>query len=127
MLDPRFAYCKGKCVALLSLIFFSGMVAGGFSLKLAERYWLHPASLSLNDAQKVLAVQHLSQELELNEVQARAIENILDEFIMEQANLMAEFRNSRLSGHDQIIQVLNQDQRRRYQKVVSELNNRRRD
>ncbi len=73
MLDPKFASCKGKCAALLSLIFLSGMVAGAFSLKLAERYWLRPeATLSLNGQDKVLAVQHLSRELELDDAQGFA-------------------------------------------------------
>ncbi|MBI3665057.1 MAG: hypothetical protein HY236_02345 [Acidobacteria bacterium] len=128
MLDPKLASCKGKCIALITLIFASGMAAGAFGLELAERYWLRPGTtLSLNGPDKVLAVQHLSHELDLDETQARAIENILDELIMEQANLMAEFKNSRLTSHKQIIQVLNEDQRKRYQKIVSELNSRQRD
>ena len=127
MLDPKLAACKGKCLGLVAAIFVFGMMAGAFSLKLAERYWVRPAGLTLDGAEKELAVQHFSRELELSEVQARDIENILDEFIMQQSNLMTEFRNSRLSGQEQIIRVLNEDQRRRFQKVLAELNTTRKD
>ena len=127
MLDPKVAGCKGKLVGMVSLIFVSGMLTGAFTMNLAQRYWLHGQKPVLSQAEKDMAVQHFSQELELNAEQARAIEDILDEFIMEQANLMAEFKNSRLSGHDRILGILNEDQRKRFQKVLSEMSNKRQD
>lgn len=124
MLDPA---CKRKLYGMVALIFASGMIAGGFTMNLVDRYWLRPQSSFLSEAEKAMAVQHFSQELELNAAQAKAIDDILDEFIMQQANLMAEFRSSRVLGHDRILQVLNEDQRKRFKKVLSELGNRRRD
>lgn len=127
MLDPKATGCKAKLSALVCLIFFSGMVAGAFSLRVAERYWLRPQPAALTEAEKQMAVQHFSQELDLNADQVKAVNDILDEFIMEQANLMQQFQNSRLTGHDQLLHILNEDQRKRFQKVLTELDNKRQD
>jgi uncharacterized membrane protein YciS (DUF1049 family) len=127
MLDPKVAGCKGKLAGLVAIIFVSGMAAGALTMNLAERHWLRSRDAVLTEAEKEMALQHLSQELDLNPEQAKAIEAILDEFIMQQANLLAEFKNSRMTGHEQILRVLNEDQRKRFQKVLSEINSKRRD
>ena len=127
MVDPKIAACKGKLYRMIALIFVSGMLGGAFTMGVADRYWLQPQSAMLNEAEKAMAVQHFSQELELNPEQAKAIEDILDEFIMQQANLMAEFKNSRTSGHNRLLKILNEDQRKRLEKVLSEMGARRRD
>jgi len=127
MLDPKTSGCKGKLFGMVCLIFVSGMLAGAFTFRLAERAWWRPQPPVLTEAQKQMALQHFSQELELNQDQVKAMDSILDEFIMEQANLMQEFRNTRVSEHDQILQILNEDQRKRLQKVLTELGNKRQD
>jgi t-SNARE complex subunit (syntaxin) len=119
--------CKGKLAGFVALIFVSGMAVGAVATKLADRYAHPPHALTLSEDEMATAVQHLHQELELNEEQARAVEAILDEFIMQQADLMSQFRTSRLSGHDRLLQILNEDQRQRFQKVLSELEQQRKD
>lgn len=127
MVDPKFAACRGKLAGMVALIFLSGTAAGALSMHLADRYWLRPQAAVLSEAEKQMALQHFSQELELNAEQSRAMEEILDEFIMEQANLMQQFQNTRISGHDQILRILNPDQQKRFKKVLDELGNKRRD
>ena len=127
MLDPKAAGCKGKLVGMVTLIFVSGMAVGALTMHLAERHRVDSERAALSAAEKEMAVQHFSRELELNAEQAKAVEDILDEFIMQQANLMAEFNNTRASGHDRILRILNQDQQKRLKKVVSELGNKRQD
>lgn len=128
MLDPRASGCKGKLAFLVSILFLSGVAVGGIGMHLGDRYWLRQeAPPMMTEAEKRMALQHFSQELELNAEQASAIENILDEFIMEQADLMQQFRTRRMAGHDQLLRVLNPDQQKRLQKVLDELSNRRKD
>ncbi len=124
MTDPQVAGCKGKLAGFVFLIFVCGMAVGGVGMRLYDKH----ESVAWDLAQeKQMAVEHFTQELDLNQEQARAIEAILDEFIMQQADLMAQFRTSRLSGHDRILQILNDDQRQRFQQVLSELQTKRHD
>lgn len=115
--------CKGKLYGMVVLIFVCGVAVGGIGTHFVEQHWRSEAG----QIEAQLAMEHFRQELELNEEQARQVEAILDEFIMSQAELMSQFQTSRLSGHDRIVQILNDDQRRRFQEVWSELNTRRKD
>ncbi len=127
MLDPKCAASKSRLYGFVALIFACGMAVGGLTIHLVDRHRTAKQTAVFNEAEKQMAVAHFSQELDLNTEQAKAIEDILDEFIMQQANLMQQFRSSRLSGHDRILQILNEDQRKRFKKVLDELGTKRRD
>ncbi len=127
MLDPKCAASKTRLYGFMALIFACGLAVGGLTIHLADRHWVNKQNAFFSQAEKQLAVQHFSQELDLNPEQAKAIEEILDEFIMQQANLMQQFRSSRISGHDRILRILNEDQRKRFKKVLDELGTKRRD
>ncbi len=127
MLDPKVSGCKGKLAVFVSLIFLSGVAVGGIGMHVGDRYWLHLQPAAFTEAEKQMALQHFSQELDLNAEQAQAVENILDEFIMEQADLMQQFRTNRIAGHDRLLRVLSPDQQKRLQKVLDELGNKRKD
>jgi hypothetical protein len=122
MLDPRDSTCKVKLWGMVAFIFVCGMVSGAFGWHVAQRRWFPPKTPVLSAEEKTVAMDHFNRELALSEQQAQAVESILDEFIMEQADLMARFRTSRTSGHQRLNEVLNEEQRKRLKKVLQELN-----
>jgi hypothetical protein len=122
MLNPRDSACKVKLFGVVAFIFVCGMATGAFSWHVAQRRWFPPKAPVLSAEDKTVAMDHFNRELELSEQQARAVESILDEFIMEQADLVARYRTSRTSGHERLNQVLNEEQRKRLKKVLEELN-----
>jgi hypothetical protein len=126
MVDPKVAGCKGKLAGMVAFIFFSGMAMGGFTMILAERYWLQPRQQALEKAEEQVALEHLSTELRLDDLQTRQVEEILDQVIMEHADMMAQFRTNRLHGHDRIMKILNEDQRKRFDQVLAEIGNQQR-
>ena len=126
MVDPKVAGCKGKLAGLVAFIFFSGVAMGGFTMILAERYWLQPRRQALEKAEEQVALEHLSTELRLNDLQTRQVEEILDQVIMEHADMMAQFRTNRLHGHDRIMKILNEEQRKRFDQVLTEIGNQQR-
>jgi hypothetical protein len=121
MLDPKVAGCKGKLFGMVAFIFFSGMVVGAFTMNLAERYWLKPKPAIMEASEKQVALDHLCRELQLDDSQARAVEDILDEIIMQHADLMAQFQTNRSHVHDRIMSILNEEQKRRFDQVMSEI------
>ncbi len=124
MVHPRMDDCKGKLAGMVAVIFLTGMASGALTMSLVERYWLRPRALEL---ERQVALEHFRGELELNEQQARAVEAIVDELLMQQADLMEQFRNRRISGQDRLFQVLNEEQRKRLKKVLDEMNTQRQD
>ena len=123
MVDPKVAGCKGKLAGMVAFIFFCGMAMGGFTMILAERYWLQPRQQALEKAEEQVALQHLSTELRLDEMQTRQVEEILDQAIMEHADMLANFKTNRDHGHDRIMKILNEEQRKRFDQVLSEIGN----
>ena len=121
MVDPKVAGCKGKLAGMVAFIFFCGMAMGGFTMILAERYWLQPRRLVLERAQEQVALEHLSTELRLDDMQTRQVGEILDQAIMEHADMMAHFKTNRDHGHDRIMKILNEEQRKRFDQVLTEL------
>ena len=123
MVDPKVAGCKGKLAGMVAFIFFSGMAMGGFTMILAERYWLQPRQQALEKAEEQVALEHLSMELRLDDMQTRQVGEILDQAIMEHADMMAQFRTNRVHGHDRIMKILNEEQRKRFDQVLTEIGN----
>jgi hypothetical protein len=123
VLDSRDSVCKVKLFSMVGLIFVSGMVTGAFSWNFAQKRWFPPKAPVLTSQGKAAALKHFNQELDLTEQQAQAIESILDQFIMEQAELMSRYQTSRVSSHDRLYQVLNEEQRKRLRKILDELSN----
>ena len=121
MVDPKVADCKAKLAGLVALIFFSGIAVGGFSMTLLERYWLQTKEQAFEKSEEQLALDHLNRELQLDEQQTRAVEEILDEVIMQHAGMMAQFQTNRNASHDRIMKILNEEQRRRFDQVLSEI------
>jgi hypothetical protein len=122
MLTTKDPACKFKLLGMVAFIFASGMMTGAFTWHVVGRRLLPPKPPVLSAEDKAAAMDHFARELELTEQQAQAVESILDEFIMEQADILARYRTSRTSGHDRLYQVLNEEQRKRLKKVLDELN-----
>jgi len=123
MPDPTDRACKVKLFSMVAFIFLSGMITGAFTWHVVQPRWFPQKTAALSADDKAAALEHFHRELELSEQQARAIESILDEFIMEQADLMSRYRTSRTSGHERLNQVLNEEQRKRLKKVMDQMNN----
>ena len=121
MTDPKVAGCKGKLAGMVAFIFFSGMAMGAFAMILAERYWLEPRAQALEQSEQQIALDHLSRELQLDEAQMREVEAILDQAIMQHADMIAQFQTNRLYGHDRIMRILNEEQKKRFDQVLSEI------
>jgi hypothetical protein len=122
MLATKDPACKFKLLGMVAFIFTCGMVTGALTWHVVGRRLLPPKPPVLSAEDKAAAMEHFARELELTEQQALAIESILDEFIMEQADILARYRTSRTSGHDRLYQVLNEEQRKRLRKVLEEIN-----
>jgi hypothetical protein len=122
MLETRDPGCKVKLFGMVTFLFVCGMAAGAFGWHVTHTRWFCKPATALSAEDKAAALEQFHRELELTEQQAQAVESILDQFIMEQAELMARFRTSRISGQERLNQVLTEDQRRRLKKMLGEGN-----
>jgi hypothetical protein len=64
------------------------------------------------------AVEHLESELSLTQDQTQQVRGILDECIMQEADLMKQIEMIKTQGRERITQVLDEPQRSKFQMLL---------
>ena len=94
----------------LLLVFLCGAVAGALVLTVVRNLKQHgnpPVSASLSS----MSVTEMKGELSLTDDQTRQLTSILDDFSHYYDNLLAD-------GNSHILQILNAEQKRRYEQMI---------
>jgi len=96
-------------IVSLVLVFLCGAVMGAVVMS----YVFHPGGHDSGRDRMSMSVAEMKKELDLTDDQNRQITSILDDFSHYYNDLSAD-------GNTRIMQILNEDQRRRFEKMISE-------
>lgn len=108
-----------RVLAILVLVFLCGAVFGALSMRNILRARLHPASSSAfwrNDTP--LSYDNLTKELKLSPEQRRQLRSILDDYARYRQDLQAQLDDWKATGKNQILQILDPDQRARFEQLT---------
>lgn len=108
-----------KILLVLVLVFGCGGLTG-VALSRMQTAQASTAT-KLNATWKKMTMDRMRKELQLTPVQADAIEQALDDFTMFYQSLQAQMDDVRSHGKDRIQGVLNPDQRKKFDQMVTEL------
>ena len=111
--DPRI-------LALLLFVFLSGAAVGALTMRSGLHEKMHPHP-RLSDA-STLSFEQLRHELNLTSDQAEKLRSVLDDFVAYHHDLEAQVESYRATGKNRILQILTPEQRARFEKISSELN-----
>jgi hypothetical protein len=111
---------NSKVVATLALVFFTGAVAGALWNKLMMAPAASP-SPAMNQASRDVTVERFRKELKLNDAQAAKLELVLDDFMKYYQTLQSQMDDVRSAGREQILQVLDDSQKERFNQLMMEL------
>jgi hypothetical protein len=103
-------------VAILSLVlvFLCGVVLGALVMGYGEHTGLiHSHKHAISSRGFAISSEEMRKQLDLNNQQARQLDSILDDFGRYYDNLMAD-------GQTRIRQILNDEQRRKFDRLVEE-------
>ena len=120
----RTVWKNPRLVLTLSLIFLCGAIAGAVANGRFSHHGLNFSSksnLSWREGGKEIALQRFKKELDLTSTQAEQVETILDDFMMYYQMLQSQMDEVRASGKVRILRVLNEEQRRKFEKMLSEM------
>ncbi len=124
--SPRSPWLDPRLLLVVFLIFAVGAVVGA----LAMRYTIVPrpvqgaaAYFPVGDSQ--VALETMVRDLNLNPAQAAQLELILDDFVMYVQMLQMQMDEVRASGKVRILNILDDQQRVRFEKMMGELQARR--
>jgi hypothetical protein len=118
MSSPQVELYRGKIFGVLFVVFLCGMAAGAVGMKVYVTE-LTPVADNAHDLKSALA--HLSEELDLDSQQVIQVRSVLDECIMEEAELMEQIRTLRAGGRLRIEKILNESQKKKFETLLHEV------
>ena len=116
-------FYKGKICGVLFVVFLCGVAAGAVALKIYQA--AVPSSTvaagALNPAKDPsAAVEHLREELKLDDQQYSLVHSVLDECIMQEADMVSRIQALRTEGRERIEKILTDQQREQFRTLLLE-------
>ena len=122
---PNVSCWNPRILMTLLLVFLAGAAAGALGM----RYGLHAIPLKpgpyWKEGGKEISLQRFKRELDLSPEQAEQMETVLDDFVLYYQTLQTQMDEVRASGKERILRILNPEQRKKFEKTMSELQARR--
>lgn len=114
-----------KVISTLVVVFLAGAAAGALAMQLCLHDKLHrtaaAASKPVPLAAKDAVLQRFKTELSLSPAQTQQISSILDDYRHYYQSLQDQLDDVRALGKTRIVQVLDDGQRQKFDKMMTEL------
>lgn len=126
------SWLNPRVLLTLTVVFLCGASAGMLLMAMGAHRWMHRtfdpqySQLYWDDTGKAVSLQQLKKELNLTADQVTQLELVLDDFSTYCHTLKAQFDDVRASGKERIMRILNDGQKRKFEKIVSDKQDRRR-
>lgn len=120
MTMARSESCTAKAWAILLVVFLGGVASGVLVQRAVAPAPTAAPQVAAVSAQTdpAEAVEHLESELSLSQDQTQQVQGILDECIMQEADLMKQIEMIKTQGRERITQVLDEPQRTKFQTML---------
>jgi hypothetical protein len=99
-------------ISTLSLVFLCGAVVGGLAFNLGMHKPLHKAPFWTASGEAIY-MEKVKKELDLTPTQVEQLETILDDFTKYYRSVVSD-------GKSRIMQILNEDQKRKFEQMLQE-------
>jgi hypothetical protein len=111
----RPAGSRMACVLPITLVFLTGVLAGAVGMSIGGHGWLHhrQGAAFWTDGGKEVSLQRWKKELDLTQEQSQELTVILDDFGLYYRNVLSD-------GKARILRILNDDQKRKFDKLLAE-------
>ena len=117
----RYCLTNPSVVLTVGLIFLAGAVAGGLAMRYGVHSMLHAQAPFWQEGGKQISLQHLTSELDLTPTQQVEMETVLDDFVMYVQTLQAQMDDVRASGKARIMRVLDERQKKKFEKMLGQV------
>ncbi len=111
-----------RILLTLLIVFVCGASAGMVVMSLGYHYRLRPTSQpSWKESGKEVSIQRFKKELNLTPAQTEQLEMVLDDFFTYYHTLQAQLDDVRASGKHRILRILDDGQKRKFEKIMAEM------
>ena len=119
-MTDRVSWRNSQVLSLLVLVFVAGALSGAFTyrmIRMAQRK--DPPANILRDLNKESSLAYLQRELVLTPEQTKQVQAIIDDYKRYYGNIQDQFEEVRATGKNRIVQVLDAEQRQKFEKLVA--------
>lgn len=119
--SERAPWQNTRILGTLILVFLAGAAAGALTMQLGLHERLHHSAPSWREGNKEIFLQKFKNDLNLTGQQAQQVSAILADYTQYYQSLEDQLDEVRATGKDRIMQVLNETQRRKFEKMLTDL------
>jgi fatty-acid desaturase len=118
----RASWQNPKVLTTLLLVFVAGAMAGALSMRVGLHERLHPGTATWKDPNAAKAfLDRCRTDLNLSPQQTEQMAVILDDYKSYYESVQEQLEDVRATGKNRILALLNEDQRRKFEKMVADV------
>ncbi|MBS1825004.1 MAG: hypothetical protein JST93_06760 [Acidobacteria bacterium] len=121
MTDSRMTWQNPRILSILLLVFVCGAMAGAVTMRLGFSQSFRRPQSYWKEGGKEISLDRFRRELSLNDEQTRQMESALNDFVMYYQSLQEQMNDVRAQGKFRITQILNEEQRQKFNRMMSDL------
>lgn len=107
-----------RAFGMVAAVFAIGVASGALAIHLYEGQLHKPAVISIDyEEDSDHALEEMSRELNLDDSQRSRVQAILDECIMQEADLLMQVRSIQQGGRLRILEVLEPEQKAHFDSI----------
>jgi hypothetical protein len=110
-----------RVVSTLAMVFLAGAASGALWMQFGLHDKMHRTAVVTSPPSREVVLQRFNSELGLSPDQSQKIAGVLEEYTHYYESLQDQLDDLRATGRTQIIQVLNPDQRDKFEKMMKDL------
>jgi hypothetical protein len=111
-----------RILSTLFLVFLAGAASGALSMRLGLHDRLRGAvSSSTREPSREVVLRKFQSELDLTDDQSQKLAMVLDDWGQYYQSLQEQLEDLRSTGKNRILEILNPDQRDRFEKIMKDL------
>lgn len=123
MSDQRMTWQNPRILCILLLVFLCGATAGALTMRLGFTAAYRRSATYWKEGGKEISLDRFRRELDLTPEQASQMEIVLNDLVMYYQSVQEQMNEVRGSGKARIIQILNETQRQKFLRMVTDWQN----
>jgi uncharacterized membrane-anchored protein YhcB (DUF1043 family) len=118
----RASWQNPRVLTTLIMVFVAGALTGALAMRIGLHERIHPAGTVWKDPDAAKAfLDRCRKDLGLSPQQTEQMAAILDDYKAYYENVQEQLADVRSTGKTRILDLLNPDQRRKFEKILSEM------
>lgn len=124
--ENRACLSNPRVLLTVALIFLSGALTGAVAMRFGGYKMMQAQTPFWQEGGKQVSLQRLTSELDLTPKQQEEMETVLDDFVMYVQMTQAQMDDVLANGKARITRVLNDSQKKKFEKMLGDLQQARR-